>query len=35
MWTGLVQIGGGEVSNECGLVRYSLEEERGRLNVDW
>jgi len=35
MWTGEVQIGGGEGTTECGLVRYSLGEERGRMNVDW
>jgi len=35
MWTGEVQFGGGEGTAECGLERYSLVEERGRLNVDW
>jgi len=35
MWTGEVQFGGGEGTTECGLVRYSLGEERGRLNVSW
>jgi len=35
MWTGKVQFGGGEGMTECGLVRYSLGVERGRLNVDW
>jgi len=35
MWTGKVQIGGGEGTTECGLVRCSFCEERGRLSVDW
>jgi len=30
-----VQLGGREGTIECGLVRYSLLEERGRLNVYW
>ena len=34
MWTVVVQFGGGEGTTECGLVRCSLGEERGRLNVD-
>jgi len=34
MWTGEVQIVGGEGTTECGLVRFSLGEERGRLNMD-
>jgi len=34
MWTGEVQFGGGEGTAECGLVRYSLEVDSGRLNVD-
>ena len=33
MWPVEVQFGGGEGATECGLVRYSLGEERGRLNV--
>jgi len=32
---GEVHFGRGEGSIECGLVSYSLGEERGRLNVDW
>jgi len=32
MWTGDVQIVGGEGTTVCGLVRYILGEERGRLN---
>jgi len=35
MWTGELQFGGGEETTECGLVRYRLGAERGRLNVDW
>jgi len=35
MWTGEVEFWGGVVTTECGMVRYSLGEERGRLNVDW
>ena len=34
MWTGEVQFGEGEGTTECGLVMYSLGEERRRLNVD-
>ena len=32
MWTVVVQFGGGEGTTECGLLGYSLGEERGRLN---
>jgi len=34
MSTGEVKFRGGEGTAECGLVRYSLGEERGPLNVD-
>ena len=34
MWTVVVHFGGGEGTTECGLLLYSLGEERGRLNVD-
>jgi len=35
MRTGEVKFEGGEGTAEYGLERYSLGEERGRLNVDW
>jgi len=28
-------VWGGEGTNECGMARYRLGEERGQLNVDW
>jgi len=34
MWIVVVHFGGGEWTAECGLVRYSLGVDSGRLNVD-